>query len=356
MLASPNSVNTTKSIGESVLDATSPRRRQEGQPATSPPPRPDNGITCAVLPFNCAAPDDQSLADTIAEDVLAELALFQNVTVASRARGAFGASTQADYQAADDAAARLRALEPSGYAAHAIGGHVAMRQGRHAEALDSLRHAHALNPNAVWTMRWLSWEESNHGLAGPAREHAELSLRHSPRDQLVYLGHWSLALALWVGGDLAGATDHVRRAVALTPRFGGYYILLAACLAEQGKLADAAEAVARVRQNCPGLIESRPAGRSYFVVPELAQRYRAALTRAVAGPAAPPAAAALAALTERERQVLRLVAQGKSNAAVSEALGISEHTAKRHIANILLKLDLPTRSAAATLAGRHGLT
>ena len=50
-----------------------------------------------------------------------------------------------------------------------------------------------------------------------------------------------------------------------------------------------------------------------------------------------------------------LVAQGLSNAGVGEALGISDHTAKRHIANILLKLDLPTRSAAAMLAGRHGL-
>jgi len=53
--------------------------------------------------------------------------------------------------------------------------------------------------------------------------------------------------------------------------------------------------------------------------------------------------------------VLRLVARGLSNAEVGEGLGISEHTAKRHIANILLKLDLPARSAAANLAGRHGL-
>ena len=174
---------------------------------------------------------------------------------------------------------------------------------------------------------------------------------------MVYLGHWAMALALWTLEQLVPATEHVRRAVALTPRFGGYYLLLAACLAEQGKLAEAAEAVARVRQNCPGLIESRLAGKSYFVVPELAQRYRAALTRANAGAAGPKprTAAALAELTGREREVLRLVAQGMSNAAVGKALGISEHTAKRHIANILLKLDLPTRGAAATLAGRHGL-
>ncbi|MBV8912097.1 MAG: hypothetical protein JOZ05_03525, partial [Acetobacteraceae bacterium] len=258
----------------------------------------------------------------------------------------------------ESAAARLRGLEPSSYAAHAIGGHVAMRQGRHAEALESLRYAHSLNPNAVLTMRWLAWEESNHGLAEQARDHAEQSLRLSARDHFVYLGHWSLALALWVGRDPAAATEHVRRAVALTPRFGGYYLLLAACLAEQDRLEEAQEAVARVRQNCPGLLESRLSGKTYFAVPELAARYGEALRRADRGranrTAAPPPA--LAALTLREREVLRQVARGLSNAEVGEALGISEHTAKRHIANILLKLDLPTRSAAATLAGRHGLS
>ena len=278
-------------------------------------------------------------------------------------RGAFGVSTEADYRAADDAAAQLRALEPSSYAAYAIGGHVAMRMGRHAEALESLRHAHALNPHAVLTLRWLAWEETNHGLGQAAREHATLSLQLSPRDQLAYLGHWSLALAHWSLGDLEPATEHVRRAVALTPRFGGYYMLLAACLAEQDKLEEAAEAVARVRQNCPGLIESRLAGKSYFIRPELARRYHAALVRANAGAPAPAVTlvqksafpSALAELSERELEVLRLVAQGLSNAAVGRKLGISEHTAKRHIANILLKLDLPTRSAASTLAGRHGL-
>ena len=45
------------------------------------------------------------------------------------------------------------------------------------------------------------------------------------------------------------------------------------------------------------------------------------------------------------------VADGLSNAAIAKRLSISEHTAKRHVANILLKLDLPTRAAAAAVAG-----
>jgi DNA-binding CsgD family transcriptional regulator len=66
-------------------------------------------------------------------------------------------------------------------------------------------------------------------------------------------------------------------------------------------------------------------------------------------------ARALANLTPREREVLSLVASGQSNAEIAAGLGISDHTAKRHIANVLARLDLPTRGAAATLAARHGL-
>lgn len=61
----------------------------------------------------------------------------------------------------------------------------------------------------------------------------------------------------------------------------------------------------------------------------------------------------LEALTRREREVLALVAEGRSNASIAQRLRLSEHTAKRHVANILLKLDLPTRAAAAALVGRQ---
>jgi DNA-binding CsgD family transcriptional regulator len=60
----------------------------------------------------------------------------------------------------------------------------------------------------------------------------------------------------------------------------------------------------------------------------------------------------LEALTAREREVLALVAEGRSNASIAQRMQLSEHTVKRHVANILLKLDLPTRAAAAALAGR----
>ena len=61
----------------------------------------------------------------------------------------------------------------------------------------------------------------------------------------------------------------------------------------------------------------------------------------------------LAALSSREREVLTLVAEGLSNAVIAQRLRLSNHTVKRHVANILLKLDLPTRAAAAALVGRQ---
>jgi pimeloyl-ACP methyl ester carboxylesterase/DNA-binding NarL/FixJ family response regulator len=65
------------------------------------------------------------------------------------------------------------------------------------------------------------------------------------------------------------------------------------------------------------------------------------------------AAPSLTALSAREREVLTLVADGLSNAAIAQRLKLSDHTVKRHVANILLKLDLPTRAAAAALVGRQ---
>jgi DNA-binding CsgD family transcriptional regulator len=60
-------------------------------------------------------------------------------------------------------------------------------------------------------------------------------------------------------------------------------------------------------------------------------------------------------LTARELQVLRLVAAGRSNREIAEALVISEHTVARHLQNMFAKLDLPSRAAATAYAYRHGL-
>lgn len=60
-------------------------------------------------------------------------------------------------------------------------------------------------------------------------------------------------------------------------------------------------------------------------------------------------------LSGREMQVLRLVAQGKSNREIAEQLSISEMTVRSHVSNILAKLHLATRIQAALYALREGI-
>lgn len=60
-------------------------------------------------------------------------------------------------------------------------------------------------------------------------------------------------------------------------------------------------------------------------------------------------------LTEREREVVRLVAQGRSNAEIAQALVISDKTVKTHISNVLSKLNLQDRTQLAIYAIRNGL-
>ena len=60
-------------------------------------------------------------------------------------------------------------------------------------------------------------------------------------------------------------------------------------------------------------------------------------------------------LTARELEVLRLVASGKSNKEIANALVISEHTVARHVQNIFTKLGVPSRTAAGAYAFEHDL-
>ncbi|WP_392754626.1 response regulator [Streptomyces sp. LN590] len=60
-------------------------------------------------------------------------------------------------------------------------------------------------------------------------------------------------------------------------------------------------------------------------------------------------------LTEREQEVLGLIADGRSNREIARALVLSEKTVKTHVSNILMKLDLSDRTQAALWAVRHGV-
>ena len=82
---------------------------------------------------------------------------------------------------------------------------------------------------------------------------------------------------------------------------------------------------------------------------QLSPKAAARLMREVRAPDSPET------LTERETEVLRLLAQGKSNKEVAQALTIGEKTVKTHVSSILSKLGVPSRTQAALYAVRIGL-
>jgi DNA-binding NarL/FixJ family response regulator len=82
----------------------------------------------------------------------------------------------------------------------------------------------------------------------------------------------------------------------------------------------------------------------------------AVVMAAAAGrPADATADDALARLTPRETEVLRLLGQGLSNRALAERLFVAEKTVKTHVSSILAKLGLADRTQAALFAVHHGL-
>jgi non-specific serine/threonine protein kinase len=127
----------------------------------------------------------------------------------------------------------------------------------------------------------------------------------------------------------------------------------------EGQLADLDRQRLRATMGAEAFEAEYAAGRTF----DLARVAHEALQGIQAGPAgalasepdAATAGEAVAVLTPRELDVLKLVAQGLSNADIAQQLVLSEHTVHRHLANILRKLSLSSRAAAAAWGVRTGL-
>jgi DNA-binding NarL/FixJ family response regulator len=104
------------------------------------------------------------------------------------------------------------------------------------------------------------------------------------------------------------------------------------------KDAEADEVASAIRAACRGEVHLDPA---------IAKQ----LTRSLVA----PQPQMVNALTDREREVLVLVAQGLSNQQIADSLVISERTARTHVSNILSKLGVASRTQAALLAIREGI-
>jgi ATP/maltotriose-dependent transcriptional regulator MalT len=189
-----------------------------------------------------------------------------------------------------------------------------------------------------------------------AAEHARAEGADTPADWLAAVTGWRraaephplcyallrLAEARTAAGDLDGAADSVRESHALAQRLGA------------APIAAEAEALARrARLSLP----RAPAGPSCGEAGAQRPPGGPEAGRAEAGsPPKPADELARFGLTDREREVLILVAAGRSNPEIARELFISAKTASVHVSNILAKLGVGGRVEAAAVAHRLGVT
>jgi DNA-binding CsgD family transcriptional regulator len=159
----------------------------------------------------------------------------------------------------------------------------------------------------------------------------------------------ALGLAALARGDAPAARRHLADAEAQARR-AGMCPELALILLERGLLA--------WDRRAGGAAAAGPLAEGLRLCEELGME---ALGRRVVSP---PAAASgrrpgrgtrVAGLSDRELDVLRLVAQGRTNREIAEELSLSEHTVARHLTHIFTKSGVENRAGAAAFALRHGL-
>ena len=151
----------------------------------------------------------------------------------------------------------------------------------------------------------------------------------------------------------AGGNDP-RAWQAVLDAFGPAYVYeiartqwrLAEALAEAGRR-DEAEQQWRLAAQTADRLRARPLRRA---LADLGRRARIGTA-----PDDPPDGARLTSLTSREREVLRLIAAGRSNREIASVLFIAPKTASVHVSNILGKLGAASRTEAAAIAHREGL-
>jgi DNA-binding CsgD family transcriptional regulator len=146
-------------------------------------------------------------------------------------------------------------------------------------------------------------------------------------------------------GDASAVLDPARRAFGLWQQLGAPYlaarlrVLLARACAALGDYEGA-----QLELECAREVFAR-----LGAAPDVAALE--ALRSEISGGGRPKAAAGCPpGLTERELQVLRLIASGKTNKAIARELSLSEKTVDRHVSNIFAKVDVSSRAAATAFA------
>ncbi|MEU1117986.1 MULTISPECIES: AAA family ATPase [unclassified Streptomyces] len=200
-------------------------------------------------------------------------------------------------------------------------------------------------------------------VAGPGREEAVERIRRAMEGQPDFAPVW-VAQSLMVRAELRtaeglDATDLWTESVTAAEQLETPVLLatarlrLADTLLGQGGAAGAREKAGELLRQAVEVAHELGAAPLEAEITALADRARIPLRR-TARETPPPPAEALG-LTTREREVLRLVAAGRSNRQIAQELFISPKTASVHVSNILPKLGAAGRGEAAAIAHRLGM-
>jgi DNA-binding NarL/FixJ family response regulator len=181
-------------------------------------------------------------------------------------------------------------------------------------------------------------------------------------------GHEALALALKFRPDVVlmdlrmPRCDGIEATRLLREHDAGIKVLVLTTYADDRSVIDALRAGARgyltkdagaaeIRAALERVISGQPA-----IDPAVQQHLLDAITGGGPGPDAEAAPKFPDGLTAREAEVLRLIAQGLSNAEIADRLMVSQTTVKSHVNHVFAKIGVRARAQAVTYAYRHGLT
>jgi len=233
-------------------------------------------------------------------------------------------------------------------AAYARLGELRRRQGRTDEAVVLFEQAGS-HPLALLGGAWIDIDQGN---LARALDRARAYLRRFPEDALLERASANeilVRIAAAQGKAAEAKTPLAELEQASTEH--DLPLLKAAVLSARAALmlADGDEGAGRAAE----LMEDAAAlyDNAGFVHEAATVRRDLEKARNAGGPASPSEAP----LTQREMEVLRLVAKGLSEREVADKLFISPHTAHRHLSNIRLKLNVTTQAAAVAHAARIGL-
>jgi DNA-binding NarL/FixJ family response regulator len=181
-------------------------------------------------------------------------------------------------------------------------------------------------------------------------------------------GHEALALALKFRPDVVlmdlrmPRCDGIEATRLLREHDARIKVLVLTTYADDRSVIDALRAGARgyltkdagaaeIRAALERVISGQPA-----IDPAVQQHLLDAITGGGPGPDAEAAPKFPDGLTAREAEVLRLIAQGLSNAEIADRLMVSQTTVKSHVNHVFAKIGVRARAQAVTYAYRHGLT